>query len=83
MRMAVFTLPRDAWLREISSEILRDLCWAHARPSEGIEHIHVNAGPDRVLITLFVLVPDQIVADAVATDVCRRLLALALKKRAK
>lgn len=39
--------------------LIQDLLWAHARPSDGLEHVRVRLTPDGLDVYLFVCAPSD------------------------
>lgn len=76
MQLVVATLVRtgSAAAVPLTAAAIGDLCWAHARPVDAVEHIRVRSGPDRIDIVLFTTAADAPAARAAARRVVDRML---------
>ncbi|MDD9382872.1 hypothetical protein M8Z33_40785 [Streptomyces sp. ZAF1911] len=53
--------------------LIQDLLWAHARPSDGLEHVRVRPAPQGLDIYLFVTAPSDATAMAQAATLLHRV----------
>jgi hypothetical protein len=66
--------PAESRSVHVSEHIVLDALYAHALPSDELEHARVRAGPGVLEITLFLRIEESITARRAAGDLCERML---------